>query len=532
LAPADLSRASRLAGAAVALWALAAGAFALNRSLVGVFYDDGLYAGLAVALASGDGYAHPHLPGGPAAIHYPPLYPAVLAPLFGLLSRDAAGFAGKAANLLFAAAAAGLITAHATRIRLLGERVPVWLPGVVVAAAAVAAPVLTTQSVLFAEPLFGLLLASTVILGDRAAAQSSGRSALAAGVGAALTLLTRTIGVAAGVAAVMFVGFSARAGGGSPTPLAPGTTDPAPPLGRSRRGTPAARSQCVRVGGPVAVASVGWLVWTMVHREEIDPALAINYGSYGEVLRQAGLGALGSSALDLPRPLFALTLGWLPRAIALPLGLLGVAIGLYGLYLVLRRSSIGITLVGYLAILAIWPFPPDRFLWAVLPWLALVWTAGAATLLASKAWRIPVAIIAASALVGYGLYEVRALRQRGWVAEAAAISANFTELLPALRDLPPDAVLATDNEALVWLYAGRSAVPLYVYGYAGAAVTHPSTAEHRAYLERQGVTHVVLASASSPSAGLLRSLIHAYPDWLQPVHQWPGGRWIFVVGPS
>jgi len=320
-----------------------------------------------------------------------------------------------------------------------------------------------------------------------------------AGVGAALTLLTRTVGVAAGGGVALFI-----------------------LLGSRNRGA------VLRATIPVAIASIAWLVWTFAHRAGIDPALGINYGSYGEVLRQAGLGALGASALDLPRPLIALTLGWL-GVLAAPLGMIAVTIGLYGLWVVARRSSIAFTLGLYLAILAIWPFPPDRFLWAVLPWLALVWIAGVVALVSHRWLRIPAVVVGLAAFVGFAIYEARLLPGRAWAAQAAAISANFNELLPALRELPPTAVLAVDNESLVWLYTGRPAVPLFLYGYAGATETHPTPAEHRSYLERQGVTHVVLASASSPSATELRALIAAYPGWLEPVRGWPGGRWIFAV---
>jgi hypothetical protein len=61
------------AGLATAAATLAVGLLTLNQALVGVFYDDGLYAGLATALASGLGYVHPNLPGLPGAVHYPPL---------------------------------------------------------------------------------------------------------------------------------------------------------------------------------------------------------------------------------------------------------------------------------------------------------------------------------------------------------------------------------------------------------------------------------------------------------------------------
>ncbi|HTG53416.1 MAG TPA: hypothetical protein VL980_01150, partial [Gemmatimonadaceae bacterium] len=69
----------------VAPWPLAAAAFALLATTagapmpVGVFYDDGIYFDLARALASGAGYHHLALPGAPAGVHYPPLYPAWLA---------------------------------------------------------------------------------------------------------------------------------------------------------------------------------------------------------------------------------------------------------------------------------------------------------------------------------------------------------------------------------------------------------------------------------------------------------------------
>jgi hypothetical protein len=155
-----------LAAAAIAL---AAGVLTLNHTLVGVFYDDGLYAGLGTALAHGLGYVHPHLPGMPNAVHYPPLYPIVLSPLFGVLPIGAAALAGKLLNLLLAALGAGLITWHLMRTELLDPSMPRWLSPALVTAAAIAIPVLATQSVLFAEPLFCVLLAAAVILADRGA---------------------------------------------------------------------------------------------------------------------------------------------------------------------------------------------------------------------------------------------------------------------------------------------------------------------------------------------------------------------------
>ena len=475
--------------------AFVAGALALNHGLVGVFYDDGLYAGLATAIAHGAGYVHPHLPGTPAAVHYPPLYPVVLAPLFGLLSVGAAAMVAKVLNLLLAAGAAGLVGWHAARTDLVDPGAARWLAPALVAAAAIAIPVLATQSVLFAEPLFAVLLAAAVILADR------GGSPWLVGTAAALALLTRSIGVAAGAGIACFL---------------------------LERRTP--WRNALKTFVPLAVAAVGWGLWVVTHERGIDPALGLNYGSYGEILRQTGLSALGVSAPDLPRPLEVITLGWIPvRWVYTVAAAASLGVGLYGLALLTRRSAVGFTLAFYLAILAMWPYPPDRFLWAVLPWLALAWAGGALALWRHRWLRVPVGLLVTALVGGYLSYEFRGVTG-GWATkQAAAISANFNELIPVIKDLPDSSVVATDDEALVWLYTRRTSVPFYLESYRGRETLRPSPAEHHAYLERMHVTHVLLASATSPSAAELRGLIEAYPGWLTGVYRWSDSRWLFAV---
>src|ERR1700719_3196349 len=102
-------------------------------------------------------------------------------------------------------------------------------------------------------------------------------------------------------------------------------------------------------------------------------------------------------------------------------------------------------------------------------------------------------------------------------------------MLPWVSTLPPGTVLATDAEALVWLYTGKPAVPFYVYGYRGATVMQPTPADHRAYLERQGVSHILLIAYVGPTANELDALLGAYPGWLTIVHRWRGGRAAFTV---
>lgn len=490
------------AGLAVAAVAFAGGAFTLNQDLVGVFYDDGLYAGLAYALGHGLGYVHPHLPGAPAAVHYPPLYPLLLAPLFGWLPVETAAFAARILNLVLAALGAGLVAWYATRVNLLGDRAPRWLAAALVAASALSMPVLAIQSVLFAEPFFGVWLAAAVILaGAPPARWSSTTAAALAGVAVALALLTRSLGIAAGAGIAVYLVVVRRA----------------------------AWVDLFAALGAVGIAAVAWGAWVVRHAGGLDPALAMNYGSYFETVRQAGLGVFRASARDLPRPLADLVFGGLPTPLYYLLGAVALAIGLYGLVLILPRSPIGFILIFYFAILALWPFPPDRFLWAMLPWLALIWVAGALDLMERRGWRVPVLIVAVTMVVGYGWREVRGFAGHWWGLTASAISNNFRELLPWVAMLPPGSVLATDDEALVWLYTHKPAVPFYIYGYHGSTEITPTPADHRAYLERQGVTHILLAGFSGGSAQALDTLLGAYPGWLTITRRWPGGRTAFTV---
>ena len=488
------------AGLAAAAATLAVGLLTLNQALVGVFYDDGLYAGLATALASGLGYVHPNLPGLPGAVHYPPLYPVVLAPIFGLLSVHGAAIVAKVLNAVFGAGASGLVAWHVTRSDLLrgSGTLPRWLPAALVFCAAVAIPVLATQTVLFAEPLFAVLLAVAVIAMDQQ------KSPWIVGTAAALALLTRSIGIAivAGVVCFLLV---------------------RPPRTPWRALVP--------VVIPPLVAALAWTIWVSTHRSGIDPELALGYGTYLAHIDQAGLSAIAVNVPDMSRPLEALTFGWIGvRWLYEILSMLALAVGLYGLALLTRRSAIGFVLILYFLVLAIWPHPPDRFLWAVLPWLVLAWAAGLLEI--ARRWpRVRLAAAAFGCLVagGYVYYEARGFAGHWWDTQARAISANFTELLPVVTTLPSNAVVATDDEALVWLYTRRQAVPLYLERFHGSEVVRPTPVEHRAYLDRMGVTHILLASSSSPSAIELRGLIGSYPQLLSALYRWPDGRWLFAI---
>src|SRR2546425_11704162 len=106
-------------------------------------------------------------PGAPAATHSPPLYSAVLAPLFGFLSLAGAALVGKLLNVVCAAAACGLIAWHATRTELVGEGGPRWLAGGVGAAGGPAGPFFPLLLGPVCERRCGLLLSGSGYLADR-----------------------------------------------------------------------------------------------------------------------------------------------------------------------------------------------------------------------------------------------------------------------------------------------------------------------------------------------------------------------------
>ena len=153
------------------LWAAAAGllvaavtaALTPYGALVGGFYDDGIYLALARGVAEGGGYRLPFLPGAPPGVHYPPLYPGLLAAIWGAWPGFPANLvAMRAANAVLLG---GFVVAAA---RYLGARaaVPAPVAALLVAATATALPVLAVATALFSEPLFLVLLVAACWCAD------------------------------------------------------------------------------------------------------------------------------------------------------------------------------------------------------------------------------------------------------------------------------------------------------------------------------------------------------------------------------
>ena len=286
---------------------------------------------------------------------------------------------------------------------------------------------------------------------------------------------------------------------------------------------------------------VPWMVWVARHHGDADPALTANYGTYFDLLRQSGWAWISpASLLDLARPAGALVLapfhGWLRFCLGVPALLLLVS-GFAPLLAVV--PALGWTLLAYLGVIFVWPYGPDRFLWAAWPLLGVAFFAGS-----RRAWQrlaaVPArwarlgrgAVVAVAAVVvaGYGFYQVRGYARHDVARLQDGISATMAAVLPWIRTATaPTAVVAGADEALIWLYTGRRAVPSEVWRHRGRGGESFGPDTLRAWFDRAGVGYVLLSGPGSDAATTLNQLLGRYPGYLRVVRAWPGPELAFAV---
>ncbi len=458
----------------LALGVFAVSLWAQHGGLVGVFYDDGIYVVLAKALAEGEGYRYLHLPGAPPGVHFPILYPAVLSwlwrawpvfpqnvTLFQLFDASAFGVA------------AWLVALHARRWNVDPIAQYVALP-----MAFLAFPLLAIVGVRFSEPLFLALLAGAVVTADRG--EVGRASGALAGVLAGLATLTRSIGAAAIV--------------GIPVALW---------LRRQRAGALSAFIAAIATAAP-------WFIWIGGQGDAVDPRIASNYGTYLAAAGQAGfLDILRGIDLRVFAPLARLTLPAVPAWIGLALAGLLMASVVWGAVTVAPRVPALVTTLGvYLAVVTVWPFAPDRFVWIVVPWMVLLAVVGSMAAWRKGRWgRLAVGVLVVAVALGYPRREIASLVGRQFTGTAEGITEPFAVLVPAIQaEVEADAVVASEDEALIYLYTGRHAVPSYLFSWSGRSTTPLPGDTTLGFYCDAGVTHIALSGPQAPGAPMVRHL--------------------------
>lgn len=454
--------------------------WAQSDALVGVFYDDGIYVTAAKALAQGQGYRNIHLPGEPPVLHYPPLYPLVLSLLWRLwpaFPQNVALF-----QLLDAAAmgaAAWIMAVHSRRLDL-----PPWLQYAALGLGFAAFPLLAIVGLRLSEALFLTLFAAVLLMVDREQPLGFWR-AVAVGVLGGVSALVRSIGIAVigGGALVLW-------------------------LRRERR-------SAALVVAAAALVLAPWIAWVLAHRHVLDPRLAANYGTYLQEAQQAGLAAV-LTGLDLGAlaPLAHLVLPAIHAAVWYPLAILLLALLVWGCVMAARRTpALVASLALYLLTASLWPYLPHRFTWLVVPWAAIILAAGC-----REAWRAgrlgrgAVAVAVVALVTGFAPREAISLAERRFAAAAEGIARSFRPLTASIAaETPPDAIVASEDEALVFLYTGRQAVPSYLFRWRGRSTAALSDYETVAFFCDVGVTHIAVTGPHAASARLVGALA-ARPD--------------------
>jgi hypothetical protein len=497
--------------------------FAVGASLVdglpvGVTNDDGMYVILAKSLATGHGYRWLNLPGTPAAIHFPPGYPAFLALLWLLWPSFPANVVlFKLANALLMAVVAGSVFVFARKRLDMSDIAAAALTF----AATLGIPMLTLSTIVMSEPLFLALLIPALLFAKRVVEdeRSSVRQIVLLALLAAAATLVRTHGIAL-IAAIALV------------------------LCLRRRFTNAATFGVVAL-----LPLVPWQIWVSAHSGALPQAMRGNYESYGAWLA-AGLHAhgfglivrsVGRTSTDIAGMLVQVTAPSLPPLLRIAALVAVVALGAVGareLWRLCRVTALFIAF--YSVIVLVWPFPPTRFIWGVWPLVILLpllgvrraaaWRPSTRGLSAARMTTLTAGVLLA---IGYAVYNVRGYRHEWWSSIPRTVSRTSSPLLTWIATRTPrDVVLATEVESAVYLYTGRPVVP--VTTFTTDEYFTPRTPRENAEAMREIVAHyhpsaVVITSSAMRDAA--RELAFATPPVLAAVDTFPAGGLVLIPTP-
>lgn len=547
----------------------------VNLSLppdVGVWQDDGIYLASSKSIADGHGYRRPELPGNPWQTKYPVLYPLLLAGIWKLwpdFPDNLAPLRILHGLLCFL----GIIFCHLALRR--SWRIPDVLAGAASLAAAVndgwRGLIQTPMSEALFLPLIGLTLwmASPAPIADaRIFPKPAWGRATIAGLAAAAAYLTRTIGVSL-VAALVLSYLCRRQWRNAVLCALIG----AAAVGGWQLWRRSADSENVSNPARAALAyELDYALWmprdlSTAARVAFHNSSAISYSLYEVVLQPPLDGSVEprlrgeQSGLPIYLPMLLLT-----------------ALALLGLCLTFSPAAptVHLFLFFYLILSAIWPFPPNRFILAIYPFIAASILSGlflpAAALvrlfdqsaessptLLGALRRLGLSGFLASEQPGARIASGVSLFAAGFItlhhfnlvrlvaAEDSAGAAELrTSFLNLLKDqTPPDAVLACGQGGYLHLLTGRKFVlvlpmddpisllysDLRRFRHCGNTSTQAES-EHvrrwvasnlRAYHAAIGVTHVVVSKVPQSFNIIFRDYINANRSWWLPIADHPLG---------
>ena len=491
------------------------GAMIVDGLPVGAAHDDGMYVILGKALATGQGYRWLHVPGAPPATHFPPGYPAVLALLWWLFPAFPANvIVFKLANALFmGVAATGCFWFVRSRLEMSDLGAATFA---IVATSGI--PTLTLSALVMSEPLFLALLLPTLLLAERVVDDDRRPLrdvvALAALVGAAT--LVRTHGIAL-IGAITLL------------------------LAWRRRFRHAAIFAAI-----VVLILLPWQIWVATHAGVVPITMRGNYESYSAWF-SSGLKAEGFPLIartiprtsgDIATMFEVFAAPGMPMPVRYVALLVLAALAAMGARVLARRARISaLFLLLYCAIVIVWPFNPQRFLWCVWPMVIVLPILGAREVLrwrpstsSANVARIALLTSGVCMACGYGVYNVRGYRHQWWSSIPRLIARNVHPLLVWVATRTPrDAVIATEAESAVYLYTGRYTIPVGTFTvdeYFGPRTPAQSAAVIRSVVTYYHPKAVVVSSGAMRDAA--RELVLGNAPAFVVVDTFPAGGLVLI----
>jgi hypothetical protein len=436
-------------------------------SIVGIMGDDAWYALLGRTLSRGGGFLQPNTPTPGQLPYLPPGFPLLLAPLWYIAPVFPTNILVLKALSVAAMFATGGLTyaycrAHCTewprQLSLI----------VAVAIALVPSLVFLTTSTLMSDCVFLVVQLATLVALERWPTRSG---TAVAGVGAAVAMLMRSVGVAVPVGAVVYLSLTrqwrraailtamvvvsltpwqiyasrhaavnAEMGNGE-TLLSYRRVFWQRWAGDAKAGTATYRDLAPRIGRNMidlvardAVALVAPSLLRGAHQSGLE---VLGVGSFG---MQGPMGN-GAGTMIVSAVLFLLMAAGWARAVQ-------------------RRFSLAEIVVPLsLALIVAWPFWTFRFVLPLAPFLLVYLVDGlrAVTPAASAVPALAMLGVVGLSLFDHGEYLARArTRQPDWFVYAEDTDAVFAWL----QQHPTDGVIATSNPALVYLRTGTRTVQL------------------------------------------------------------------------
>jgi hypothetical protein len=481
----------------------------------GDLHDDSLYYVSAKSLADGGGYRVESLPGEPSQTKYPPLYPLLLSIAWHIDPQFPHNLpiAAWISWLAFPAIMIQLLWVF-PRLGITG-----WRSWLLMALVALNPYMLVFSSTLVSELAFTALMLAALLLTER----ETRSAAIAAGVVAGLAYLTRSAGIVFLLAGPLYLWMRHK------------------------------RREAVLWAAAMLPFVVGWTIWTRLHQVSTsDPALMyytdyFRYELYSLSLRDLPLflwrnidGLLfGLGSLVLPNVFssFLFKIAAEVIAIAMIAGVLRmVRRGQGVLYALLAAASC--------AQLIVWHFPPnERFVLPLFP-LALAGLmtemehlysmlraglhhrdAGQRVVAAGMLLAVASILIGA---VGLQVYAGQVLLPEQEIAHRAGNMDRLAAYAWIRTELPPDALLLSSEDALVFLHTGRHAMrrtlpPPYWYRDDHAKIIDWMS-NFRAFTQDHGLTYLAFTGVdfrqgiTSDDRDAIEKAIRSSPD-LSPLYQ-------------